>query len=170
MTFGERARYEREKKGWTFKQMGVKVGVSFATVSKYERGILKPNPYKVQQFATALGVTPAYLTLGDETPAPVIEKKDGEVKIFDQYKAPARDVKAELEESKKLLDEAEAKLDEAKAIRQEAEAMQNRRASEVILDLAYTQMQGLTKERWQATFKQYMKMYDFACGVEGGTR
>ncbi len=62
MAFCDRLRSLREEKGLTLYQLSRMIGVSEATVQRYESGeIVNPRREKVAALAKALGVTEAFL-------------------------------------------------------------------------------------------------------------
>lgn len=62
MTFGERLHALREAAGLTLAQIGAAVGVSEATIARYESGdIRNPKQDRVSALAQALGVSEAML-------------------------------------------------------------------------------------------------------------
>ena len=62
MNFGERLHPLRESQGMTLAQLGKAIGVSEATVQRYECGdILNPKQSRVTALAKALGVSEAAL-------------------------------------------------------------------------------------------------------------
>lgn len=71
MTTGERIKMKREELHLSQRQLAEKLGTNQATIHKWEAGISTPRSYNLQALADALGVTPAYITIGDTTPKPV---------------------------------------------------------------------------------------------------
>lgn len=70
MTIGERIRDQRLQKTMTLGQLAAAVGVSEATVQRYEAGIIKNiNPEMVKKLADALGTTASWL-LGERDKVP----------------------------------------------------------------------------------------------------
>ena len=68
MTFGERLRALRESQGLTLVQLGHAIGVSEATIQRYESGeILNPKQSRISALARALGVSEAALMGWDES-------------------------------------------------------------------------------------------------------
>ncbi|WP_414043709.1 helix-turn-helix domain-containing protein [Macrococcus sp. EM39E] len=62
MTFGERLKELRVKKGWTQEQLGERIGVQKAAINKYEKGLVKnPKDKTVNQLAELFNVSPAFL-------------------------------------------------------------------------------------------------------------
>lgn len=55
--FGSAIRKIRKEKGLTVEQLGDMVGVSHATISRYERGARTPSGQNLQKIAQALGVS-----------------------------------------------------------------------------------------------------------------
>ena len=67
MTFGERLKKLRDEKGMTLAQLGERIGVSEATVQRYECGeIRNPKHERIVALANALGVKEGTL-MGWET-------------------------------------------------------------------------------------------------------
>ena len=63
--FGERLKQLRKDKGWTQKQLGNKIGVTYAQLNKYEGGTNAPPLDKLHSLASALGTTIDYLVTGN---------------------------------------------------------------------------------------------------------
>ena len=62
MTIGERIRFLRKKEGLSQTDLAAKIGVIKQTLYKYETGIVTNIPSeKIEEIASVLGVTPAYL-------------------------------------------------------------------------------------------------------------
>ncbi len=69
MAFCDRLRTLRETQGLTLMQLSRMIGVSEATVQRYESGeIVNPRREKVAALAKALGVTEAYLLDMEQEP------------------------------------------------------------------------------------------------------
>lgn len=67
MTFGDRLKQFREEKGMTMAQLGSLIGVSEATIQRYESGeIRNPKHQRIVDLASALGVKEGTL-MGWET-------------------------------------------------------------------------------------------------------
>lgn len=73
MTLGSRLRKEREKKKLTQEELGKLLGVSDATINRYEKDTRKPDPTMLKALANILEVTTDFL-LG--RPVAQIEKKE----------------------------------------------------------------------------------------------
>ena len=65
--FGERVKQLRKEKGWTQKELGNKIGVTYAQLNKYEGGTNAPPLDKLQALASALETSIDYLVTGDLT-------------------------------------------------------------------------------------------------------
>ena len=63
--FGERVKQLRKDKGWTQKQLGNKIGVTYAQLNKYEGGTNAPPLDKLHALASALETTIDYLVTGN---------------------------------------------------------------------------------------------------------
>lgn len=63
--FGERVKQLRKAKGWTQKELGNKIGVTYAQLNKYEGGTNAPPLDKLQALASALETTIDYLVSGN---------------------------------------------------------------------------------------------------------
>ncbi|MCH4984907.1 helix-turn-helix domain-containing protein [Macrococcoides goetzii] len=62
MTFGERLKELRVKKGWTQEQLGEKIGVQKAAINKYEKGLIKnPKDKTINKLAKLFNVSPSYI-------------------------------------------------------------------------------------------------------------
>lgn len=66
MTIGERIKTARKSEGLTQKQLGELSGTSEITVRQYERGTRQPRIEQLKRIADVLGVSAAYLLVGDE--------------------------------------------------------------------------------------------------------
>jgi len=62
--FGARLRELRKQRGWTLKEVGVRLGVRHTHVIKYESGVHAPPLEKIAQFAELFGVTVDFLVSG----------------------------------------------------------------------------------------------------------
>ncbi len=58
---GDRIRKARKNNRMTMKELGNKVGMHESNISRYEKGELSLDVIQVKQFASALGVSSAYL-------------------------------------------------------------------------------------------------------------
>ena len=63
--FGVRVKELRKEKGWTQKQLGNKIGVTYAQLNKYEGGTNAPPLDKLMLLASALETTADYLITGN---------------------------------------------------------------------------------------------------------
>lgn len=61
LTIGERIRLERESHHMTLDELSKKIGIQRASINKYEMGRVIPLLKRMEQFAAALNVSPAYL-------------------------------------------------------------------------------------------------------------
>ncbi|MFW5879783.1 MAG: helix-turn-helix domain-containing protein [bacterium] len=64
MTFAERLKDLRKKKGLSQNELSNTIGVHFTQVSRYERGETKPNAEAMAKLANALDTTVDYLMSG----------------------------------------------------------------------------------------------------------
>ncbi len=62
MTLGERLKNAREAKEWTQAELGKKLGVSDATINRYEKEQRRPDPEMLRRLADILDVSIDYLT------------------------------------------------------------------------------------------------------------
>lgn len=62
MTVGEKIQYYREIAGMTQKQLAQKMGITHATLSRYEAGKIKPTVASLAQIASILKITTNKLT------------------------------------------------------------------------------------------------------------
>ena len=60
-TFPERLSELRTENGWTQQQLGIKLNVSVATVSRYENGYRRPDPEILLKLADIFNVSVDYL-------------------------------------------------------------------------------------------------------------
>jgi len=71
MTFGERIKARRESMGYTLAQVAEKVGVSEATMQRYESGVIKnPAQPKIAALARTLNVDVNYLMAWEQEDIP----------------------------------------------------------------------------------------------------
>lgn len=71
MTTGERMRYRRKEIGLSAEKVAEKLGVSPATIYRYEKGDIEKVPVdSLTDLAKILQVTPAYLMGWDDQPQP----------------------------------------------------------------------------------------------------
>lgn len=73
MKFGDRLREQRKACGLTMEELGKKIGVTGAAISRYELGQREPSFRGIELLAEALNVSPAFLQ-GYELPAEVTSK------------------------------------------------------------------------------------------------
>lgn len=67
MTIGERIRTERTSCHMTLEELSQKIGIQRASVHKHEMGLVIPPLKRVEQLASALDVSPAYLAGWSDT-------------------------------------------------------------------------------------------------------
>lgn len=73
MNFGETIRREREAKGLRIRELAEQVGVSFATIARWEAGTRRPGLMNLQRLSQALGVSMSdLLKAGDNSPESII--------------------------------------------------------------------------------------------------
>jgi repressor LexA len=60
-TFGERLKQAREDNNLTVRILGEQIGVSGATISRYEKGVHEPTRATIDQLSEILGINPAWL-------------------------------------------------------------------------------------------------------------
>ena len=65
---GRHIRQERERQGMTGEELGKKIGTDKGTISRIERGEAGLSTDRLQEIATALGVTPAVLLAQEPEP------------------------------------------------------------------------------------------------------
>ena len=65
MGIGENIRNNRKNKGLTQKELGLMIGISASTVTKYEKEDLEPNIETLNKIAEALGVSQHELITGE---------------------------------------------------------------------------------------------------------
>ena len=63
--FGNRVKELRKEKGWTQKELGNRIGVTYAQLNKYEGGTNAPPLDKLLALASALETTVDYLITGN---------------------------------------------------------------------------------------------------------
>lgn len=92
--WNERIRSKRQEKGITLAQIADKLGVTEATVQRYESGNIKSVPYEYMcAYGEILGCSPAYLMGWEEaSPSTIAAHKDGdnftpeELQKIEEYK------------------------------------------------------------------------------------
>lgn len=67
---GVRLRQARNQADITQHQLALRIGCQDQEISRYERGAIEPRTERVQQLATALGVSPGWLLFGEFTAVP----------------------------------------------------------------------------------------------------
>ena len=73
MNFGETIRREREAKGLRIRDLAEQVGVSFATIARWETGTRRPGLMNLHRLSQALGVSMSdLLKAGDSSPESII--------------------------------------------------------------------------------------------------
>jgi len=72
-TLGERMRYRRRQMGWTQEQLAVQAGTNQAVIQKIENG-KSLRPRKIDEIATVLEVSPAWLMFGEDKASPLPEE------------------------------------------------------------------------------------------------
>lgn len=70
--FGLRVKELRKQKGWSQKELGNRIGVSYAQLNKYEGGTNVPPLDKLVGLASALETSLDYLATGELTDSPPI--------------------------------------------------------------------------------------------------
>lgn len=68
MTFGEKLREERKKRGLSAEELGAKIGVGQSSISKFETGERNPSFKTTMKIAKALGIDVGYLMNDDAKP------------------------------------------------------------------------------------------------------
>ena len=67
MTFGEKLRESRKRKGYTQEQTAALLGVAKSTYTGYEKGVREPDLFKIQRLIEILGVDSSWLLGIDES-------------------------------------------------------------------------------------------------------
>ena len=71
VTFQERLKWARKRKGWTMEQLAAKIGVAKSTYANYELSNREPNIATIQALAKALDVSADFLLgISDQPNAP----------------------------------------------------------------------------------------------------
>lgn len=98
-------RQRRLEKGLTMKELAIKVGVSEATVSRWESGdIATMKQTKIGALSKALGISPAIFVKGSPAPADQPELTAQEKNHLDKYRQLTDDNKADIDkQTDKLL-------------------------------------------------------------------
>ena len=61
MTFGEKLRESRKRKGYTQEQTAAMLGVAKSTYTGYEKGVREPDLFKIKRLIEILGVDSSWL-------------------------------------------------------------------------------------------------------------
>jgi transcriptional regulator with XRE-family HTH domain len=72
---GQRIKKLREKKNWLQKDVGEKIGVSSATINRYEKGFRQPDPDTINRLCDIFNTTTDYLLGRTDNPNPVKNKE-----------------------------------------------------------------------------------------------
>lgn len=91
-------RNARERAGLTQRELGVRAGVNFSQISRYEQGVALPRPGMLLKLAEVLGVTPEFLRDGEDLVLADMVGPDGQ-KI--SFAFPAEDMEIVREEALK---------------------------------------------------------------------
>lgn len=67
MTFGEKLRESRKRKGYTQEQTASMLGVAKSTYTGYEKGVREPDLFKIKRLIEILGVDSSWLLGVDES-------------------------------------------------------------------------------------------------------
>lgn len=67
MTFGEKLRESRKRKGYTQEQTAAMLGVAKSTYTGYENGVREPDLFKIKRLIEILGVDSSWLLGVDES-------------------------------------------------------------------------------------------------------
>ena len=67
MTFGEKLRESRKRKGYTQEQTAAMLGVATSTYTGYEKGVREPDLFKIKRLIEILGVDSSWLLGVDES-------------------------------------------------------------------------------------------------------
>lgn len=73
MSFGERLKNARNKKGYTQEELATLIGVAKTTLTGYEKGNREPDVIKIKKMASALGVSADYLLEINEKSEEIID-------------------------------------------------------------------------------------------------
>jgi transcriptional regulator with XRE-family HTH domain len=72
---GQRIKKLREKRNWLQKDVGEKIGVSSATINRYEKGLRQPDPDTINRLCDIFNTTTDYLLGRTDNPNPAKNKK-----------------------------------------------------------------------------------------------
>ena len=86
---GERLRAKRLELGWTQERLGAESGTTQAVIQKIENG-KSLRPRKLDEIASALGVDPAWLMFGRQSPAGLDEEAMEVVAAWSKLHEPYR--------------------------------------------------------------------------------
>lgn len=79
MTIGQRIKNLRQKKNWTQKELGEKVGINWTNITRYEKDKIKPSVKMLRKFADALEVPADKLVYDEEETKPDLFLQDKEL-------------------------------------------------------------------------------------------
>lgn len=123
-------RNKRLERGYTMKQLGDKVGVSEATVSRWESGHLSTMKHtKIALLAEALGISPVLLFAPAQPAAPAttanaMELSEREILLIKKYRQLDADGKEDVEDFVSMkLAKAQRKAEEAMTAEEKEEAL-----------------------------------------------
>lgn len=83
MTFGDRLRWARKRKGMSQAKLGELLAVSDATVNRYERGVSEPSLDMVRKLADILDVSVEFLLGSKQGPGSESVLSDEEIRILE---------------------------------------------------------------------------------------
>ena len=85
MILNERIKELRQRREYTLKEVAARLGVSEATVQRYESGAIQNIPYDtVEDYAAMLGCSPAYLMGWESKLTPTVS--DDEMRVVLAYR------------------------------------------------------------------------------------
>jgi transcriptional regulator with XRE-family HTH domain len=79
MTIGQRIKNLRQKKNWTQKDLGEKVGINWTNITRYEKDKIKPSVKMLRKFADAFEVPVDKLVYDEEETKPELFLQDKEL-------------------------------------------------------------------------------------------
>lgn len=74
LTFGEKIKEARKLKGFTQKQLAIKIGAKHNSISDWENNKNKPDPDTIELLCGVLDITPNYLLAADSTELSPVDK------------------------------------------------------------------------------------------------
>jgi transcriptional regulator with XRE-family HTH domain len=79
MTIGQRIKSLRQKKNWTQKDLGERLGINWTNITRYEKDKIKPSMKMLKKFADAFEIPADKLVYDEEETKPELFIQDKEL-------------------------------------------------------------------------------------------